>query len=169
MKRKHLSATRARTGWAHRGFAGLLASLLVLSTLVSTLVVVGSGGIAEASSGTTLYASPGSTTTSGCTTQTSACQFSSSVDRGVGVSSGEKSLTIEGLGTGSDSSAATELNGNGGTLTDNASFPVTLDNVTVTGGADIGGGGIYNNGTMTVTDSTISGNSALGGGARSLT
>ena len=100
-----------------------------------------------------------------CTT-TSPCTF----DGNFFVSSGsEASLTIEGTGTGSNSSAASVLNG-GGTgstliLTNSASFPVTLDNVTVTGGNSYGGG-ITNAGTMTVTDSTISGNTASyeGGG-----
>jgi hypothetical protein len=73
----------------------------------------------------------------------------------------EASLNIEGTGTGSDSSAYSVLNGNSGgsTFTDSVTFPVTLDNVEVTGGSNGGnGGGIYNLGgsTMTVTDSTIS-------------
>ena len=92
----------------------------------------------------------------------------------------EASLTIEGTGTGSGSSADSVLNGNnlGTTFTDSATFPVTLDNVEVTGGKVVSytigrgvfastGGGIYNYGTMTVADSTISGNTAitdLGGG-----
>ena len=100
-----------------------------------------------------------------CTT-TSPCTF----DGNFFVSSGsEASLTIEGTGTGSGSSAATVLKGGGSSttliLTNSASFPVTLDNVTVTGGNSYGGG-ITNAGTMTVTDSTISGNTASyeGGG-----
>ena len=82
------------------------------------------------------------------------------------VSSGsEASLTIEGTGTGSGSSAYSVLdaNGSGRAFTDSASFLVRLDNVTVTGGSiDATGGGIDNNigATMTVTDSTISDNNA---------
>ncbi len=37
---------------------------------------------------------------------------------------------------------------------------LTLENITVADGASIDGGGIYNSGTLTVTDSTFSGNSA---------
>ena len=86
------------------------------------------------------------------------------------VSSGsEASLTIEGTGTGSGSSAYSVLdaNGSGRAFTDSASFLVRLDNVTVTGGSiDATGGGIDNNigATMTVTDSTMSANSANDGG-----
>jgi hypothetical protein len=56
--------------------------------------------------------------------------------------------------------------GNGTTFYDSATFPVTLENVTVTGGSTSSylsfgsGGGIYNGGNMTVADSTISGNTA---------
>ena len=87
------------------------------------------------------------------------------------VSSGsEASLTIEGSATGSGSSAYSVLdaNGAGTTFTDSATtFPVTLDNVTVTGGSAYSGGramyyrggGIYNTSAapLTVVDSTISG------------
>ncbi|MHB1891499.1 MAG: IPT/TIG domain-containing protein [Acidimicrobiales bacterium] len=80
----------------------------------------------------------------------------------------EASLTIEGTATGSDSSAYSVLDarGSGTTFTDGATshFPVTLSNVTVTGGNATGGGGIVNNGTMTVVDSTISDNSTAGYG-----
>ncbi|MBN2293419.1 MAG: hypothetical protein JXM70_13400 [Pirellulales bacterium] len=40
----------------------------------------------------------------------------------------------------------------------------TIDGVTITGGADNSGGGIYNSGMLTVANSTISGNSANDGG-----
>jgi hypothetical protein len=86
------------------------------------------------------------------------------------VSSGsEASLTIEGTATGSGSSADSVLdaNGSGRAFTDSASFLVKLSNVTVTGGsANATGGGIDNNigATMTVTDSTMSANSANDGG-----
>ncbi len=100
------------------------------------------------------------------------CQFDGDLTVGSGSESG---LTIEGTGTGSGSSAASVLDGEnsvenvGTTLTDNAGFAVTLDNLTVTGGyaGFYGGGGIYDNGgTMTVEDSTINDNSATdyGGG-----
>ncbi|MCL4433930.1 MAG: IPT/TIG domain-containing protein, partial [Actinobacteria bacterium] len=102
---------------------------------------------------------------SGASCTTSACTF----DENFSVGSGnEPSLTIEGSGTGSDSSADSVLNGDnsGTTFTDSVSFSVTLENLTVTGGNSGGnGGGILNyGGTMTVTDSTISGNSASDGG-----
>ena len=81
----------------------------------------------------------------------------------------EVSLTIEGTGTGSDSSAASVLNGDnssaneGTTFSDSGtSFLVTLNNVTVTGGDGITGG-ISNVGTATIVDSTISENTASGG------
>ena len=94
----------------------------------------------------------------------SPCTF----DGAQSVSSGsEASLTIEGSGTGSASSAATVLNGGskGTTFTHSASLPVTLQELTVSGGGNaVISGGIYNSsGTMTVTDSTISGNSAITG------
>jgi hypothetical protein len=115
----------------------------------------------------------------------------------------EASLTIEGTGTGSNSSAASVLDG-GNPRTNNANtfsggirpgtspapFPITLNNVTVTGigigifsgGFVVGGtmpapnppisgnditvvgidGGIFNNGTMTIVNSTISGNNVTG-------
>ncbi|MDA8185238.1 MAG: hypothetical protein M0035_12590, partial [Actinomycetota bacterium] len=83
-------------------------------------------------------------------------------------SGSEARLTIEGTATGSGSSAYSVLDayGSGTTFTDTASFPVKLSNVTVTGGSaySTGGGGIYNTGTMTVTDSTISANSSDYGG-----
>ena len=85
----------------------------------------------------------------------------------------EASLTIEGTGTGSDSSSASVLNGGGSGETINNSaynpstatvYPVTLDNITVSGGSSAdGGAGIANNGAMTVVNSTISENTATGG------
>jgi hypothetical protein len=41
---------------------------------------------------------------------------------------------------------------------------VTLNGLTITGGNSAGGGGISNSGTLTVTNSTISGNTTTGGG-----
>lgn len=80
-----------------------------------------------------------------------------------------------------DASAATDitLNGNGATISGNnavrvmsiaASTVVALNNVTISNGnVTGGGGGISNSGTLTLTDSTISGNTATldGGGISS--
>ena len=166
---------------------GVLGSLVLPSIASATTTVTlyaspkGSGSCTSSSSPCSLGAAiitAGSSTYSGdavtvdlvdgssgtCTAST--CIF----DGNFSVSgTSEASLTIEGSGTGSASSTASVLNGSnsGTTFYNSANFPVTLENLTVTGGnAGSGdyGGGIFNQGTMTVTDSTISGNSASDGG-----
>ena len=86
------------------------------------------------------------------------------------LSSGAKpiSIIIEPYGAVSSSSDVV-LNGNsaGTVFTDSASSTaVTLEDMEITGGSATDGGGIYNAGTVNVTDSTISGNTATfnGGG-----
>ncbi len=87
------------------------------------------------------------------------------------ISGSEASLTIEGTTTGSGSPAATVLDGGGTgtTFTDAASFPVTLQDLTVTGGsspADGGGVDDTGSGAVTLSGDTLSGNTAYynGGG-----
>ncbi|MCW6037772.1 DUF4347 domain-containing protein, partial [Spirulina subsalsa FACHB-351] len=80
---------------------------------------------------------------------------------GTGISWGGKSLTIDGNGsTVSGNNASQVFN-----ITDNV--PTTFQNITITGGnAGAGGfgGGIYSNGAVTLTNSTVSGNSSGNGG-----
>ena len=197
-----------RFGRCLRIFSISTAGLVLLGSLIGVLGSLVLPSIASATTSVTLYASPdgsGSCTSSSspCSLSTAistasgstysedavtidlvggssgTCTTSTCFDGDFSVSGGsEASLTIEGSGTGSDSSAASVLNGNnsGTTFYDSATFAVTLENVTVTGGnAGFGfggsgifsngdGGGIANRGTLTVTDSTISGNTAIGGG-----
>ncbi len=85
------------------------------------------------------------------------------------LSSGAKpiSIIIEPYGAVSSSSDVV-LNGNnaGTVFTDSASSTaVTLEDMEITGGSATDGGGIYNAGTVNVTDSTISGNTAINNGS----
>jgi predicted outer membrane repeat protein len=77
-------------------------------------------------------------------------------------------LTIENNGTLTISGAGkVRVSGNNQSrvLQINSGAVVTLDGLTITGGNSVDGGGISNGGTLTVTNSTISGNSATNGGA----
>ncbi len=154
-----------------------------LSTAITT-----AGGSAYSGDAVTIELIHGSG--AACSTG-SVCTF----DGNFGASTGDEAgLIIEGTGTGSDSSAASVLEGLGrrgvATFSDYAFvvFAVTLDNVTVTGSSYVsrfsggidnsggtmtvtdstiegnGGGGIFTSGNMTIVDSTISGNSATYGG-----
>ncbi|RLS85177.1 MAG: hypothetical protein DWI08_08915, partial [Planctomycetota bacterium] len=73
-------------------------------------------------------------------------------------------LTINGLGA----SSLTTINANGGNFrifTIDTGADLTISGVTVTGAQNSSGGvgAFFNNGTLTVTNSTISGNISLGG------
>lgn len=69
-------------------------------------------------------------------------------------------LTIDGTGQ------TVTISGNGlyRVLFVDASASLNLHNLTITNGNNISGGGVYNSGTLTITDSTFSGNNAPGGG-----
>ena len=78
----------------------------------------------------------------------------------------DKNLTLQGAGA-----AHVTINGggNGSVVTIGSGATVTIDGVTITGGNSTasfyrGGGGIINDGTLTVTNSILSGNSASGYG-----
>jgi hypothetical protein len=68
------------------------------------------------------------------------------------------SLRIAGSGA-----SSTIIEGySGGTVVTNTAAQTTLSNVTITGGVAPMGGGVYNSGTLTISHSTLSGNSAKG-------
>jgi hypothetical protein len=79
----------------------------------------------------------------------------------------DTSVTLIGAGTGEDAASSTILEGGGSgrTVTVNQSVTASLRGMRISGGDDNLGGGIRNDGGLTLTTCTISGNSAnLGGG-----
>ena len=76
----------------------------------------------------------------------------------------DKNLTLTGAGSGDTivQAAATKATANHGVLTITSGIVVAISSVTIRHGEAQFGGGIQNNGTLTVTDSTISGNNKSG-------
>ena len=163
---------------------------MIAAAGVAAACLVGSAVAAPPASaqvaGTTLYAS--ATGTGDCSTSANACTLSTAL--GEVAAGGTIDLVTPGttahydgnftVGT-TDTSASAPvtiqaapgvtdptLDGtNSGTvLTINSGVYVDLSGITITGGNTASGGGIFNSGTVTVTDSTISGNTAFaqGGG-----
>ncbi|MDA8184790.1 MAG: IPT/TIG domain-containing protein, partial [Actinomycetota bacterium] len=179
-----------------RSIPRLAASALAAAALLSGLAVTGFAGVASATPGPLYATPNGRATSGCTSATASPCSLSGAISvaalstgavtitlkhstgalcsssdtctflgaQSLPSSSSEARLTIEGSG----SSAYSVLNGDnaGTTFTDSATFPVTLENLKVTGDnhATDYGGGILNNGIMTVTDSTISGNTSIGPG-----
>ncbi len=158
---------------------------MIAAAGVAAACLVGSGVAALPASaqvsGQTLYAS--ATGTGDCSTSTNACSLSTAL--GEVTAGGTIDLVTPGAGadydgnftvaTGTSTSPVTvqagpgvtdptlDANNNGTVLTIDSGAYVDLSGITITGGS---GSGIYNTtGTVTVTDSTISGNSADLGGA----
>ena len=143
--------------------------------------------VASANTSVTLYVSSTGTVTTGCTSPgtgpcktiqegVTAAEAYSSSDVTVEVAAGTydendtiavpsgDTLTLQGAGA----STTTADGGNdGSSVFAISSGTATIDGFTITGGEsgyDIGGGGVYNDGTATLTDDTISADSALRGG-----
>jgi hypothetical protein len=71
----------------------------------------------------------------------------------------DKNVTLRGEGA-----DQTTISGGGPVVTVAGGVSATIESVTITGGNSVFGGGIFNSGTLTLTESTVSGNTAVADG-----
>jgi hypothetical protein len=168
------------TGAAHHSRIGrrlvpIVATLILLGGIGTAIIITGPAG----AGGTTLYVSSSGTDGGDCSSSTSPCatityaltqadsgdtiEVSGTIDDNPTVNI---PITIAQMAGGDPAVVDGQTDGSVLTINGKQNIEVTLDGLTIQNGESNDGGGIaiYGNGTVTISDSTVSGSTASNGG-----